>query len=41
MVFYPRAGHGLSEYYHQIDKMQRELDWMTKYTLGNQQRVLQ
>jgi dipeptidyl aminopeptidase/acylaminoacyl peptidase len=41
MVFYPRAGHGLSEYYHQIDKMQRELGWMTKYTLGNQQRVLQ
>jgi dipeptidyl aminopeptidase/acylaminoacyl peptidase len=41
MVFYPRAGHGLSEYYHQIDKMQRELDWITKYTLGAQQRVLQ
>ncbi|MDF2773745.1 MAG: hypothetical protein K0S86_3242, partial [Geminicoccaceae bacterium] len=28
-------------YYHQIDKMQRDLDWITKYTLGAQQRVLQ
>jgi dipeptidyl aminopeptidase/acylaminoacyl peptidase len=36
LVFYPREGHGLGEYYHQIDKMQRELDWMTKYTLGSQ-----
>lgn len=34
LVFYPREGHGLSEYYHQVDKMQRELDWMTKYTLA-------
>ena len=32
-------GHGLAEYYHQLDKMQREMDWMTKYTLG-QQRVV-
>ena len=40
LVFYPREGHGLGEYYHQIDKMQRELDWMTKYTLG-QQKVTQ
>jgi dipeptidyl aminopeptidase/acylaminoacyl peptidase len=39
MVFYPRAGHGLSEYYHQIDKMQRELDWMTKYTLAPQRVI--
>ena len=39
LVFYPRAGHGLSEYYHQIDKMQRELDWMTKYTLGPQRVI--
>ena len=39
MVFYPREGHGLSEYYHQIDKMQRELDWMTKYTLGPQRVI--
>jgi dipeptidyl aminopeptidase/acylaminoacyl peptidase len=39
LVFYPREGHGLAEYYHQIDKMQRELDWMTKYTLGPQRVV--
>ena len=39
LVFYPREGHGLGEYYHQIDKMQRELDWMTKYTLGAQRVV--
>lgn len=35
LVFYPREGHGLAEYYHQLDKMQREYDWITKYTLGN------
>ena len=39
LVFYPREGHGLSEYYHQLDKMQREYDWMTKYTLGAQKVV--
>jgi dipeptidyl aminopeptidase/acylaminoacyl peptidase len=39
LVFYPREGHGLSEYYHQIDRMKREYEWMAKYTLGN--RVLQ
>jgi dipeptidyl aminopeptidase/acylaminoacyl peptidase len=35
LVFYPREGHGLGEYYHQLDKMQREYDWITKYTLGS------
>jgi len=39
LVFYPREGHGLAEYYHQLDKMQREFDWMTKYTLGPQRVV--
>jgi len=34
LVFYPREGHGLSEYYHQLDKMQREANWITTYTLG-------
>ncbi|HEY4130245.1 MAG TPA: S9 family peptidase [Gemmatimonadaceae bacterium] len=34
LVFYPREGHGLAEYYHQLDKMQREYEWLTKYTLG-------
>jgi len=39
LVFYPREGHGLAEYYHQMDKMQRELDWITKYTLGSQRPI--
>ena len=34
LVFYPREGHGLGEYYHQIDKVRREYDWIAKYTLG-------
>jgi len=33
-VFYPREGHGIQEYYHQKDRMQRIYDWVTKYTLG-------
>ncbi|HKO14718.1 MAG TPA: S9 family peptidase [Gemmatimonadaceae bacterium] len=36
LVFYPREGHGLSEWYHQLDKMQREYAWIVKYTLGQQ-----
>ncbi|MEA3247377.1 MAG: S9 family peptidase [Gemmatimonadota bacterium] len=32
--FYPREGHGFSEYYHQVDKMQREYDWISRYTMG-------
>ncbi len=39
LVFYPREGHGLSEYYHQLDRMKREYDWITRYTLGG--RVVQ
>ena len=34
LVFYPREGHGLGEYYHQMDKVRREFDWINKYTLG-------
>src|SRR5262249_58750480 len=34
LVFYPREGHGLQEYYHQLDRMQRQHDWITRYTLG-------
>ena len=30
LVFYPREGHGISEYYHQLDKIRRELEWMSK-----------
>lgn len=35
LVFYPREGHGLGEYYHQMDKIRREHEWLTKYTLRN------
>ncbi len=34
LVFYPREHHGFTEYYHQLDKMRREYDWISKYTLG-------
>ena len=34
LVLYPREGHGITEYYHQKDRMQRIHDWVTKYTLG-------
>ena len=34
LVFYPREGHGIGEYYHQKDRMTRIYDWVTKYTLG-------
>ncbi len=34
LVFYPREGHGFQEYYHQLDRMKRENEWITRYTLG-------
>ena len=39
LVFYPREGHGLSEYYHQMDKVRREFDWINRYTLGTPKNV--
>jgi dipeptidyl aminopeptidase/acylaminoacyl peptidase len=33
LVFYPRAGHGITEYYHQKDRLQRIRDWITKHAL--------
>ncbi len=41
LVFYPREGHGISEYYHQQDRMQRIYDWVTKYTLGASEKTTQ
>jgi dipeptidyl aminopeptidase/acylaminoacyl peptidase len=35
LVFYPREGHGISEYYHQKDRLTRIHDWVTRYTLGD------
>jgi dipeptidyl aminopeptidase/acylaminoacyl peptidase len=34
LVFYPREGHGIAEYYHQKDRLTRIYDWVTRYTLG-------
>ena len=34
LVFYPREGHGITEYYHQKDRLERIYNWVTKYTLG-------
>lgn len=34
LVFYPREHHGFTEYYHQLDRMQRIYDWISHYTLG-------
>jgi dipeptidyl aminopeptidase/acylaminoacyl peptidase len=31
LVFYPREGHGLAEYFHQLDRLRRQFDWITKY----------
>lgn len=39
LVFYPREGHGFSEYYHQLDRMKREYEWIAKHTLGAPQRT--
>ena len=35
LVFYPRQGHGLQDYYHQLDRLRRQFDWITKHTLGD------
>lgn len=34
MVVYPREPHWLGEPNHQLDKMEREMAWFTKYALG-------
>ncbi|HWF85562.1 MAG TPA: S9 family peptidase [Vicinamibacterales bacterium] len=34
LAFYPREGHGFSEYYHQLDRLERQHDWIARYTLG-------
>jgi dipeptidyl aminopeptidase/acylaminoacyl peptidase len=33
LVFYPREGHGLQEYYHQLDRLKRQHEWIVRYTL--------
>jgi dipeptidyl aminopeptidase/acylaminoacyl peptidase len=34
LVFYPREGHGFTEYYHQLDRLERQHEWIARYTLG-------
>jgi dipeptidyl aminopeptidase/acylaminoacyl peptidase len=34
LVFYPREGHGFQEYYHRLDRMRRQYEWITRHTLG-------
>ena len=34
LVFYPREGHGIAEYYHVKDRLQRIQDWVLRYTVG-------
>jgi dipeptidyl aminopeptidase/acylaminoacyl peptidase len=35
LVFYPREGHGIQEYHHQKDRLERIHAWLTRYTLGD------
>ncbi|MFN7978611.1 MAG: S9 family peptidase [Vicinamibacterales bacterium] len=34
LVFYPREGHGFTEYYHLQDRLNRIHDWVTRYVSG-------
>jgi dipeptidyl aminopeptidase/acylaminoacyl peptidase len=34
LVFYPREGHGFQEYFHQLDRLQRQHEWIARHTLG-------
>jgi dipeptidyl aminopeptidase/acylaminoacyl peptidase len=34
LVFYPREGHGITEYYHVKDRLTRINEWVTRYTLS-------
>jgi dipeptidyl aminopeptidase/acylaminoacyl peptidase len=34
LVFYPREGHGINEYYHQQDRLARIHSWVTSHVTG-------
>jgi len=38
LVFYPREGHGLREYYHQLDRLERQFAWITTHVPGDQKK---
>jgi dipeptidyl aminopeptidase/acylaminoacyl peptidase len=33
LVLYPRAGHGIGEYYHQLDRMRRDYEWVNRFVV--------
>jgi dipeptidyl aminopeptidase/acylaminoacyl peptidase len=33
-VRYPREGHALAEYWHQLDALERSLGWFDRYVKG-------
>ena len=35
LVFYPREGHGINEYYHQQDRLARIHAWVTSHVIGD------
>jgi dipeptidyl aminopeptidase/acylaminoacyl peptidase len=39
LVFYPREGHGIAEYYHQKDRLTRIHEWVTRYTIGDSRKT--
>ena len=39
LVLYPREGHGITEYYHQKDRLTRIQEWITRYTLGEAKKA--
>lgn len=39
LVFYPREGHGISEYYHQLDRLKRQHEWIARYTVGGARKT--
>lgn len=41
LVFYPREGHGISEYYHVKDRLTRIHDWVTRHTMGDSRKTTQ
>jgi dipeptidyl aminopeptidase/acylaminoacyl peptidase len=38
LVFHPREGHGFSENYHQLDRLERQHEWTARCTLGGEAR---
>lgn len=39
LVFYPREGHGIQEFYHQKDRLTRIQAWLSRYVLGDAKKT--